>query len=436
MIWNVTEYAATIIEYLIYADFMIKFLKPKSKNKWFCYIVISFFNIALTLMLNKFLPFEGFLGVIRISSNFVMAYLLLKGSLFEKLFSSLITDTSVILINFITLNLLSGIFEKSISELITERSMLRLFILFITKFIFFIFTRLMLKIKEKDNYTFNAAEWITISVIFFITMAVEIELFLMNIKYNLSMKSPLTISMGTGLILINIFVYVLMIKISRKNNEKTALLIDKMQLETYRAQLAESESRYNEINKIHHDMKNHLQCIQGYLTENDAANAQNYINDILQNKLDFNTTFIKTNNRVIDIVSNIKLIQCQYAKIKTKLNIQSFTLEIDDVDMCIILGNLFDNAIEACKKTQTERLICFEITQRKGYVNILIKNTVEESVLESNPELQTTKQDKKNHGIGLKSVKETIEKYNGMIEFYENNNFFIADIWLPGKKIC
>lgn len=65
----------------------------------------------------------------------------------------------------------------------------------------------------------------------------------------------------------------------------------------------------------------------------------------------------------------------------------------------------------------------------------MIKNSVEKSVLENNPGLLTSKSKGVMHGIGLKSVKETISKHEGMIDFYEKENLFIADVWLPGHRL-
>lgn len=431
MIWNIVEYIVTIIEYYIYADFMVKFLNPKMKCQTvLCYGIIVFFDSVITIIFNYYIIFEGILCSLRIIGNFIIAKIFLKGTTYEKIFASFITDTSVLLINFITLSIFSRIFEKSIAELITERGILRITILFITKFLFFIITRFIVKMKKKDEYTFSVTEWITLSVIFITTMFVEIQIFLLSMKYNLFMNSLFSISAGISLMLINILVYILMMKISRNNKEKTSLIIDKMQLEMYKSQLYESEKRYDEIRKIRHDMKNHFQCILALLSENEIIKAEEYINDMLKNKLDLGFHYVKTQNKVIDVISNLKLFQCKNQNMKVITNIHPFELDIDDVDMCIILGNLFDNAIEACSDT-----IYFEISMKKGYVNIIIKNSVVNSVLKINPNLQTTKKDKKIHGMGLKAVREAIEKNQGMIDFYEKNNSFIADVWLPSKKI-
>ncbi len=164
---------------------------------------------------------------------------------------------------------------------------------------------------------------------------------------------------------------------------------------------------------------------------NEYSNANKYIEEIVKNKLNFSCKQINTGNRAVDIIANMKLMQCKKENIFTVVNVGTFETAIDDTDMCSLLGNVFDNAIESCLISNTDREIHFEITQKKGYINIILKNSISESVLQSNPELKTTKSQKGIHGYGIKSVKDIVKKYNGMIEFFEKNSVFIADIWLP-----
>ncbi len=436
MIWNIIENCATVAEYSIYSDFMIRFLKTKSpKYQWIAFLVILLCNCVLTFAFNYFMPFEGLLGIIRISMNLLLAFLLLKGSTFEKIFASFITDAMVIAINFTTSNCFCLLIGKTVENLITERGMLRLTTLFITKFVFFMLTRIILKSKQKENYHFAPFELMSCSALLIITVFVELEVFNLSIKDELSTQSPSAIGAAVGLIGINVLVYLLIRKISHVNHEKTLLILDNMQLELYKSQLADTEKQYRETKQIRHDMRNHLQCIDLLLQDGEITKAHDYITDMINHKLNFGYAGVKTGYRVVDVIANTKLYQCSLENIGTTLNISKFELQMDDVDICIILGNLFDNAIEACRKVKGERSIYFEIVQQKGYAKMIIRNTVNEDVLLENPSLETTKAEKKLHGLGLKSVEKTVNKYGGMVEFYERFHEFTADVWIPSKKI-
>ncbi len=431
MIWNIFEILATIIEHIIWADFIIKYLRPKKDNNTLlCYFILVVVDSTITFTLNSLMAFEGFLCIIYIIVNFIISLIFFKDKIYEKLFAIIIIEILPVLINFMTLTILSYIFQKSINELIVERDMLRIFILFITKFLLFIVTRIFIRIKRDDTYSFSKTEWLTISMVFFITLSVAVTLFLMSVQYHLSMKSPLITGAGIGLILINIFTYILMTKISRNNHEKSMLIIDKMQMELYESQLEASENRYNEFSKVRHDMRNHIQCIQLMLKNNEIAEAQEYVDTLMEDKLYFGVNFVNTENKIVNIISNSKLLKCQNENINVKVCTTPFTLNMEAVDICTIFGNIFDNAIEACKNMTKKPIISFSISQKQGIVNIILKNTIEKSVLKNNPKLITNKKNQKLHGIGLKSVKDTVKKYNGVIEFYEDEENFIVEIWI------
>ncbi len=112
-------------------------------------------------------------------------------------------------------------------------------------------------------------------------------------------------------------------------------------------------------------------------------------------------------------------------------------MKYDSLDMVIILGNLLDNAIEACEKLINKKKpeITLKIQYKMSNIVILVKNTYEgengqsgSSVDDSLP--KTTKTDKKVHGIGMRNAKEIIEKYNGVIEWRTEYGMFIVDVLL------
>lgn len=433
--WQVFEYAATIIEYIIYADFMIRFLDNKDNiRKKICYFIIIVFNTALTLTFNYFMSFEGILGAVRIAMNFIIAMILLKGTIFEKIFVSIIIDLSTLLISYISLNLLGILSGNTLEEMIDSRGLIRLLNLFITKVLLFEVTRVILRIKGKKNFSFELTEIFVISFIFAITLIIGLGVFRANLNSGVPSDSPLSLTIGVGLIAINVFTYVLMKRISDKNLDRERLLLDKAQNELYFSQLTEYEKQFNEMRKIRHDMKNHLQCLAALVSQNNNKKAEDYIDDIIENKLDFGFDYINTGNKVVDAVINMKMFQSKKENISTIVHINRFETFVEDTDMCALLSNILDNAIEASRKETGNKEICIDAMPKKGYVNLIIKNAISHSVLEANPELKTTKIDTLIHGIGMRSVSDIVKKYDGMIEFFEQSNYFIADIWLPLKR--
>ena len=107
--------------------------------------------------------------------------------------------------------------------------------------------------------------------------------------------------------------------------------------------------------------------------------------------------------------------------------------DFDAIDTGILFGNLLDNAIEAAQETDSRR-ITVDVNQKGHYLSVLVTNSIKTSVLKTNAELQTSKTDKLLHGIGVKSVKALVEKYDGMIDFFEKNGEFCCHIMLYTAK--
>lgn len=165
MVWQIFEYIATIIEYIIYADFMVRFLEVKNgKNKYVCFLSIFLASTALTLKFNYFMNYEGILCVIRIAVNFILAIIFLNGTFFEKIFSAIILDITALLGSYVSLTFLGMLSGNTLEEMIESRGLIRLLNLFITKVILFEVTRVILHIKNKKKFSFELPEILVISL--------------------------------------------------------------------------------------------------------------------------------------------------------------------------------------------------------------------------------------------------------------------------------
>ncbi len=182
--------------------------------------------------------------------------------------------------------------------------------------------------------------------------------------------------------------------------------------------------------KLKHDMKNHLMVIASYLQENNPDEAKRYLSKILD-KLNRMYSYIETGNSLMSHIINAKFGLANQKGIELKANIENLSFEqMESVDFSVVLSNLLDNAIEAESGCMTPR-IEVEITRKRGYDTILIKNKIMESVLETNPKLQTTKSEMGEHGYGIYQIQEIVRKYSGLYDFYEEEKMFCACVMIP-----
>lgn len=220
-----------------------------------------------------------------------------------------------------------------------------------------------------------------------------------------------------------------------------ALLAEKSELE-YRlakqsaevthASLQEEEIRtlHQNVRKLKHDMKNHMMVLASYLNSNDIEAAKAYTSEILD-KLNAMHSYIETGNSLLNHILNEKLEFARSLGISVQAEIETLSFaSMRSIDFSALLTNLLDNAIEASQSEDNPELR-IRIAAERGYHTIRVKNQITDSVLDMNPELSSTKKEKDLHGFGIPQIKEIVDSYNGMYDFYEEDGFFCAGVFIP-----
>lgn len=162
------------------------------------------------------------------------------------------------------------------------------------------------------------------------------------------------------------------------------------------------------------------------LTENSQAGIEK-LNEICNSVIGENS-IVHTGKDAIDSLLCAKYQQMSASGIVFKHSI--FMKENDSVsmfDLCIVLGNLIDNAIEANERIDKERReINLEMRQNGDYLYVKISNPLNGKLSIENGKIKTTKKDTIFHGFGLESIEEIAKKYSGSVTYKQKNDFFIA----------
>lgn len=207
-----------------------------------------------------------------------------------------------------------------------------------------------------------------------------------------------------------------------------ALTETKAQVFRYRYSL-ELEER---IKKERHELKNNYLYIQTLLNEQNYDKLQDYLDETIGAKIQ-SISAISTGNSMIDYILNRKISEAQKHGIKVYSEILlPSELPINDDEFCTIFLNLYNNALEACENVDHPD-IHIVIKCIKGYLSCEISNKIAENVLASNPNLETTKMDKLNHGLGLKIVQETLNSNDGILGTSIEASYFKAKFMIPMK---
>ena len=198
----------------------------------------------------------------------------------------------------------------------------------------------------------------------------------------------------------------------------------------------EIRSLHESMRSLKHDMKNHLMVTLSYLNDGDEEAARAYISQVVD-KLNRIHSYIETGNSLMNHILNEKLSKARSSGIDVKAEVENLSFDkMESMDFSALLSNMLDNAIEACldekkRKEDFNPEMVVKIYHKKGYDMIVVKNKISVSVLGVNSGLTTTKSESAEHGRGVPQIKSIAEKYAGLSDFYEEEGFFVACVFIP-----
>lgn len=169
---------------------------------------------------------------------------------------------------------------------------------------------------------------------------------------------------------------------------------------------------YDENRMIYHDFKNHMLAVNQLLREWKNKEAQEYIQAYINMSRQISQR-VESECKIVDIIVNYKITEAIDKNINFKYEVDYIgKINIMDIDMCALLANLLDNAIEACEKLENKsRWIYLKIKSKNDMLFIILENSTTENKKDSINFFQTTKKDKIHHGLGIKSIENVVQKY-------------------------
>lgn len=193
----------------------------------------------------------------------------------------------------------------------------------------------------------------------------------------------------------------------------------RMQYENYKL----SEESVALVNQKYHDLKHQIAILRATATEEEK---DAYL-DQMEHEIKCYEAQNKTGNRILDTILTAKTIQCQSHGISLTCVADGKELEfMQPMDISALFGNALDNAIESVKKIsdRQKRLIHVSVARQKNFLRIKVENCYEGDLEFENGMPKTTKQDKRYHGYGMKSIRKIVEKYNGSVTVNAEDGWF------------
>ena len=427
------EIGVNLVETFMMSDFVTQYLGTKyngfKRNLGFTLCWMTAF-LQLCIM-NHVTAMETVGVFIPILIYFTYSLLFLKGSIGLKLWVAFVIELIVYGIALLTNLVICHIIDYNPSDMITVFNSTRIIVIIIAKIILFYTIKIILKNKYKSPL--NKYKWLMLIFIPAVSL-VSLGALMKVSLYNSEMKIYILVGMSC-IVVADIVTYLFFVIMNKEYENTIKAKLLEQQNESLKKNLSDEEAFINEMKTVRHDIKNQLLTILRYADEGKINDIKNYVNVLTNNHLPNILNYISTDNSALDAVINSKIAVCNQENIFMEVNIKKNTsIYISPADIAALFGNLLDNAIEAAKNTD-ERRIQIDIHENGNYLIVLICNSIKSSVLKDNVFLQTSKPDKEIHGIGIRSVKKVVEKYNGMIQFYEEENQFCCHTMLDLSKM-
>lgn len=184
------------------------------------------------------------------------------------------------------------------------------------------------------------------------------------------------------------------------------------------------------ISKQVHDFNHHLKTLQGLYESPDELKL--YI-DQLCNVPYEGTSLCQSGNRTVDAIINCKKTEAQEKNIAFTFTVDFLgEITIKAIDICAVLANQLDNALEACEKViSMERFVDVQVRRKNDFVFMIVKNSVAQNPFDENGTLHSKKmQDDRIHGLGLVNIAETVKKYDGNLKNEYRDQMFVSYVML------
>ena len=432
MLEYITDVTVLIIEIVCYFTFFDIFAVKRNRNKIEVILSIIILMLSSRLcvhFLKKYTIIKMLLMVLIIilAMWFLYEISLVKTLILVFFVQSIVTITDYIVIMILAKN------YGDITTLGGASSLIGRLILILSRLILFAILIVISRIssKKRNNVTADMSnkEWIQFLIFPIFTICAVMLMVNSVMKSYHSDIVPVYYIIAIGLIVLNLVVFHLISEIlehSRKMKEAQILRQQSIgQVELYNSM----RENYNIQRQRTHEYKNQIVCMDMLMKKKDYSKLEDYIGNI-SDKLDAQLDMVDTNNDVVNAILNAKYYEAIKNDVLFVLKINDLSdIKVSDEDIVTILSNLLDNAIEAAKQCDVgKRTVKIKLLSEDDVLSIAVTNAYKtEPMLTEDGYIRTTKNNKEEHGWGIRNIVATLEKYDAeYIIDYKNGEFVFS----------
>ena len=236
---------------------------------------------------------------------------------------------------------------------------------------------------------------------------------------------------------VNVLVFYIYIKLADDLQLRRMTSVYEQQLDLCERHQQERELSILQLRDVRHNMKNNLVSILAYAENGDNEKIIRFVNEIMEEGGIKTSTVTNSGNIVIDSLIGYWYVEAKKVGIDFSVNLNiPMEMPFRGADICLILGNLLENAVEAAQKAEGKKYIRLHMKYDKNNLLLFVANNYKGVLIKTKDKrLKSTKTDAGNHGVGLSSVYRIAAKYHGVVTIDDGvTNRFLIRVVLYGKQ--
>lgn len=355
---------------------------------------------------------------------FVFYRFIFNGKTSSQIFAALVSSIMLLIFDYATVFAVMVITDTTLEQILNS---IYSYVIttFTSKFLCIVVSFLISKAyrQYKNNSDeINPLEWFLMAIfplVSFIMLALTVKISMINNDVGF-----LSFCITVGIFIANIAVLSVISKLSADKQIKQDNALLNQQLKMGMDNIEALNSAYSQQRKLTHDFNNHLSVIRSLLEGGDAVQAKEYTANLLNASVSVSRLF-DSGNRIVDTLLTQKYNHAKDLGIKMQVLVEDLSgVSMSADKLVVVLSNLLDNAIEACTAATGEKMIKVKFTAETGGHILTVQNTAATGPVAKDNLIVSTKEDKLNHGYGIKNICSVLDGYGYPYHFNYADGWF------------
>lgn len=355
--------------------------------------------------------------IVRILFNlaiFIIAFVFYSDKFRKKILMGFIYFVIMLISESVVMIILTISTQQTVDYVVQNNEALRQASIVISKLIsVYLIEQLIVRFRKYNDVSFNYMKELSlILLINFVLFAVAVLAITTPTSANSNYK--ILLIMTIGVTFVSIMSTFLISKVGQKSRKEMEYQLELSQLEMEHKYYEDMSDLVNYLRSLRHDMNNHIGIMLGLVDTEQYDDLRDYLKDIYADASHAND-YIFLEDKTLTILLNTKIGKASALNLDMVIDVNAPSLPFNMKDMSTIIGNMLDNAIEAAAQVDVDPYISFSIELEDNLYTISCINNYKSLPKEHNGKYLTSKDDAKNHGMGIANIQSAVERYKGAV---------------------